>query len=136
MRGIVIAALSAVMVATGCAARSGPTDEGPRRVTFEELTRRAEAYDGRTVRVEAAYFGAFEISVLTSGFAESFPPQPVEPTIWVVATPPRECLQKAEGATWADAVRATGTFRYDPDDGFGHLGAYRMALADASLTCA
>jgi hypothetical protein len=37
---------------------------------------------------------------------------------------------------WAEDVTATGTFRYDPDGGFGHLGAYDMALEDARVTCA
>jgi hypothetical protein len=134
MRGIT-AALLVALLAAGCAERSGPAGGGPQKVTFEELTRRPEAYDGGSVEVEAGYYAAFEVSVLTSGFAESYPPQPVEPTIWVAATPPDECLQRADGITWADTVRATGTFRYDPDNGFGHLGAYRMTLEDVSLDC-
>jgi hypothetical protein len=133
VRGIT-AALCVVVLATACAERSGPAG-GPRKVSFGELTRQPDAFNGRRVEVEAGYYGAFEVSVLTSGFAESYPPQPVEPTIWVSATPPERCLQQAERVTWADTVRATGTFRYDPDDGFGHLGAYPMTLEDASLAC-
>jgi hypothetical protein len=135
MRGIVVAWCVMILVA-GCAEGS-PTPNGERpRANFDDLTRRPEAFDGRRVEVKAAYYGAFEDSVLTSGFAESYPPQPVEPTIWVAASPPHACLQQAQGATWADAVRASGTFRYDPESGFGHLGAYEMTIEAVSLACA
>jgi hypothetical protein len=85
--------------------------------------------------VEAAYYGSFEVSVLTSGFRESFPPQPIDPLVWVGVGPPERCLEEAEMATWSDRVVAEGTFRHDPDGGLGHLGGYDMAIEDAALTC-
>lgn len=104
--------------------------------SFSALVERPADFDGESITIESGYYGAFEVSVLTSGFAESFPPQPVEPLIWVGASPEGECLQDAGGmASFAERVEATGTFRYDPDKGFGHLGAYDMTLEDARLTC-
>jgi hypothetical protein len=103
---------------------------------LQDVTADPSAFDDAPVRLRAAYFSSFEVSVLTTGFAESHPPQPVEPFVWVVASPPDRCLQRAGGAAWADAVVASGTFRYDPEGGFGHLGEYEMALQDARLTCA
>lgn len=133
MRAIVAIAVATAVLATGCAQRGEAGSDDP---TFEELTADPEAFDGREVRVEAGYYGAFETSVLTSGFAESFPPQPIEPTVWVsAAAPSGDCLDRAQGVIWADAVEATGTFRYEPDGGFGHLGAYEMVLENATLSC-
>ncbi|HEX2026241.1 MAG TPA: hypothetical protein VHH92_07580 [Actinomycetota bacterium] len=95
-----------------------------------------EAYAGERVVVTAAYYGSFEVSVLATGFAESNPPEPVEPLVWVDAVPPEECTERSRDATWADSVVATGTFEHGPSGGFGHLGAYDMALRNAVLTCA
>ncbi|MGH2691017.1 MAG: hypothetical protein ACRDHM_00750 [Actinomycetota bacterium] len=106
------------------------------QVTFAAVTESPGDYDGQRVTVEAGYYGAFEVSVLTSGFAESFPPQPVEPLVWVGAGPSEECLEDAEGGVrWAERVEASGVFRYDAGGGFGHLGAYEMTLQDAEITC-
>ena len=123
--------LGAVVALAGC----GGGDRDVRDATFSSITADPAEFDGRKVTFEAAYYGAFEVSVLTSGFAESFPPQPIDPQIWVGASPPEACLERAERSSWADAVEATGTFRYDPDKGFGHLGAYDMALENARMTC-
>ena len=107
------------------------------QVTFAEMTANPADHDGQRVTVDAGYYGAFEVSVLTSGFAESFPPQPMDPLVWVSAGPPEDCLEDAEGGIrWAEAVEASGVFRYDPEKGFGHLGAYDMTLQDATITCA
>jgi hypothetical protein len=129
-RAIVIA--SAGLLFT-CAEASKPRDSNQ---ALQDVTADPSAFDDASVRLRAAYFSSFEVSVLTTGFAESHPPQPVEPLVWVVASPPDRCLQRAGGAAWADAVVASGTFRYDPEGGFGHLGEYEMALQDARLTCA
>jgi hypothetical protein len=117
----------------GCADASAPRDSPQ---ALRDVTADPSAFDDAPVRVRAAYFSSFEVSVLTTGFAESHPPQPVDPLVWVVASPADRCLQRAAGAAWADAVVASGTFRYDPEGGFGHLGEYEMALQDATLTCA
>jgi hypothetical protein len=122
-------ALAAVFLG-GCAG-----SDGQEELTLATVLEDPEGYDGERVTFEAGYYGAFEVSVLTPGFAESFPPQPMEPQIWVNAGPPEDCLQREETQVWAEQVRATGVFRYDPERGFGHLGAYEMALEDATITC-
>jgi hypothetical protein len=135
VKRIAAAALALALVG-GCARDAPPgPDPQPEPPTFEELVGSPQAYDGRRVRVEAGYYGAFEISVLTSGFRESFPPQPIDPLVWVGAAPPERCLEQEDTVAWSDRVVAEGTFRYEPDGGLGHLGGYAMAIEDASLTC-
>ena len=116
----------------GCADASEPRDSSQ---ALQDVTADPSAFDEAPVRLRAAYFSSFEVSVLTTGFAESHPPQPVEPLVWVVASPPDGCLDRAAGAAWADAVVAWGTFHYNPEGGFGHLGEYEMTLQDATLKC-
>lgn len=116
----------------GCAQASEPRDNPQ---ALQDVTADPSAFDDAPVRLRAAYFSSFEVSVLTTGFAESHPPQPVEPLVWVVASPPDRCVERAAGTAWADAVVAGGTFRYEPQGGFGHLGEYEMALQEATLTC-
>jgi hypothetical protein len=116
----------------GCADRATPGDTG---LDLAKVTADPGAYKGQSVTVRAGYYASFETSVLTAGFAESYPPQPVEPLVWVIGGPPARCTEAADGARWADEVVATGTFRFDREGGFGHLGGYRMALEDARLTC-
>jgi hypothetical protein len=128
-----IAVLLAAAVMTGCAQRAEPRSE---EIELAEVTADPETYDGERITVRAGYYGSFEVSVLTTGFAESHPPRPVDPVVWVAAAPPAGCTDEAPGVAWAEDVTATGRFRYDPDGGFGHLGAYDMALEDARLTCA
>lgn len=103
--------------------------------SFSEVVENAEAYDGKTVRMDAAYYSSFEISVIASGLTETDPPQPVQPLVWVGTAPGDECLEQSEGSAWADTVEASGTFRYDPERGFGHLGDYEMVIEDAKLLC-
>ena len=123
--------LGAVLLLAGCGGGGSEVEAA----TFSSVTANPEEFDGKRVTIEAAYYGAFEESVLTSGFAESSPPQPVDPLIWVAASPPEGCLERGEMSWWADSVEAAGTFRYDPEKGFGHLGAYDMALENARITC-
>ncbi len=123
--------MALALLLVGCA--NEPEAAAP--VTFESIVEDPEAFDGEEVTLDASYYGAFEISVLTSGFAESFPPQPVEPLIWVGVGPPEDCLQQAERVAWADRVEASGTFRYQAEGGLGHVGAYDMALENATLVC-
>jgi hypothetical protein len=120
-----------LLTATACAATPDPSERTPLRAVVDE----PEAYSGERVVVTAVYYGSFEVSVLATGFAESDPPQPVEPLVWVNAVPPEDCTERTRDATWARSIIATGTFEHDPDAGFGHLGAYDMALRDATLTC-
>lgn len=127
-----------LFVSTACAQRAGdrPSASDPDDLlTLQAVTADPEAYDGRPVRLESGYYAAREASVLTPGLAESYPPQPLEPMVWVGAAPPSGCLEEAEGIAWAERVFAEGTFRYDAGEGFGHLGQYDMALENATLTC-
>ena len=125
-----------LVLTTACAGgRDAAPGSPPETLTVALVTDDPAAYDGQRIRVRGAYFGARETSVLASGFAESHPPQPVDPQIWVVATPPESCLQRAEQVGWAEGVTAVGTFRYQEGGGLGHLGSYEMALEDARLTC-
>lgn len=108
-------------------------------VTFRlpDLTEDPGGFNGERVKIIGGYYTAFEVSVLTSGFEETSPPKLLGPLVWVLSSPPEECLMTAEkGARFAESVEATGIFRYDPDGGFGHLGAYEIALEDATITCA
>jgi hypothetical protein len=128
-------AIASAVLLLGCAEGTGNgllTAPAPLR----EVAADPEAFDDHELRIRAAFYSSFEVSVLTTGFAESHPPQPVEPLVWVVASPPDRCLERAAGAAWADDVVASGTFAYDPEGGFGHLGEYEMALQDATLSCA
>jgi hypothetical protein len=127
-----VVAGAALLVA--CADAGQPPDRQEAQ-PLQDVVADPAAFDGATVRLRASYFSSFEISVLTTGFAESHPPQPVDPLVWVVAGPPDRCLERAQGAAWAETVIAFGTFRYDPEGGFGHLGDYRMALENATLAC-
>lgn len=126
-----IATVALGLALSGCA---GPAEDRP--LDLSRVTADPETYEGERVDLMAGYYGAFEVSVLTQGFAESYPPQPMEPQVWVTAGPGRDCIERAETVVWAERVRATGVFRYDPDGGFGHLGAYEMALEDATVSCA
>jgi hypothetical protein len=132
----ILATLLVSVLTIACAEPASPLGGDPPNVGFDELTANPESFDGRYVEVRAGYYAAFEVSVLTSGFAESFPPQPMEPTIWITATPEGDCVERAHDVAWAEAVRASGMFRYGPDGGFGHLGEYEMTLEDASVRCA
>jgi hypothetical protein len=128
-----------ILVAAGllvACAENGARDGRRSGLTLDEVTAHPEAYAGEQVRLRAGYYSWREVSVLTSGFAESDPPQPVEPLVWVVTAPPDACrVQADQGVVWAERVIATGTFRHDAEAGFGHLGAYAMALEHATLRC-
>lgn len=129
-----VTALSVLLMAA--CADGVPQDDGATPSTLRQVLANRRAFDDRTVSVRAAYFSSFEVSVLTTGFAESHPPQPVEPVVWVDVAPPDRCLDRTRDAAWAESVVASGQFRFDPNSGFGHLGAYDMALEDATLSCA
>ena len=137
MRRLVAAVL--MLAAVACAGTGGPA-AGDDPVSLDEVTGDPDGYDGERITISGGYYGAFEVSVLTSGFAESYPPQPVEPLVWVGAAPDGPCLQRADaegrGASWADRVLATGIFEFSADGGFGHLGSYDMQLVEARVRCA
>jgi hypothetical protein len=139
MRQAVAAVALGVMLSAGCAerdagpARTEPSGEMP--VPLAEVTADPAAHDGERITVRAGYYASFEVSALTTGFAESYPPQPAEPLVWIIAEVPEECVERAQDVTWASDVVATGTFRYEPQGGFGHLSRYEMTLENAELTC-
>lgn len=104
--------------------------------TIQDLVADPAAFDGQEVRVTTGYLSSFEVSVLTSGFAESYPPQAMEPTVWVDVGLSGPCVEEAKGVSWSEDAIASGVFSYEPDGGFGHLGAYKMILENATLSCA
>ncbi len=121
------------LLAAACGSDDAPT--GAEDVDFPRLVEDPEAFNGRRVRVSAFYVSSFERSVLTGALTESYPPQAVDPTIWIAAPLPRGgCLRTDEGVTWGE-VTAEGTFRFDPQGGFGHLMVWKMELHEAQLTC-
>ena len=126
-------------ILSSCAGATGPGDGDSGPIPLQDVIDDPESFDGERVTVSAGYFGAFEMSVLTTGFAESYPPQPIEPLVWVGVSPPDPCLQivadDGHGESWADRVVATGTFGFEAGGGFGHLGMYDMELADARIRC-
>ena len=125
-----------LLLATACAGgQEAAPGSSSAPLTVEEVAADPEAYAGERIRIRAGYYAAREASVLTPGFAESYPPQPMDPQIWVVATPPDACLQRAETVAWADRVVAEGTLRFQEGGGLGHLGSYELALDDARISC-
>lgn len=129
-----IALMTAAVLATGAC---GSEEDGSplQEVRFDDLMERPEAFDRRLVRLEAGVVRSDGVTLLTSAFAESFPPQAVEPTIFVrAALPTGDCITRTEGVAWG-RVHAQGRFRYEPDGEFGPLGVLPMALRDARLSC-
>lgn len=125
-------AVALVVLAAACGTDEPPI--GVREVEVEEVLADPARHDGERLRFRASYVGSFERSVLAAALAESYPPQPAEPTIWVDAQPEGECLITDVGVTWGEVV-AEGVFRFDEEGGFGHLGGYTMQLEDARLAC-
>jgi hypothetical protein len=127
-------AVAVALAASGCGGeRAAP--RGYERVAFQDLTADPAAYTGRRVRVTDGFWvSSFEQSVLTGALAESYPPQAVEPFIWVTAEAEGDCITSDEAVSWGKVI-AEGTFRFDEDGGFGHLGVYTMELDDARLRC-
>ncbi|HEX6261302.1 MAG TPA: hypothetical protein VF097_00495 [Actinomycetota bacterium] len=127
-----IALVALIALATACGGDEGSV--GPRDVELESVLADPDGHDGERLRFRAFYVGSFELSVLTAALAESYPPQPAEPTIWVEARPRGDCVVSDVGVTWAEVV-AEGVFRYEQGGGFGHLGIHRMQLEGARLAC-
>lgn len=127
-----LGAVVAMLLLAAC----GIAEEPPeiREIEIEEVLADPATFDGQLVRFRAAYVGSFEQSVLAGALAESYPPQPAEPTIWVDGEPEGACLISDVGVTWGEVV-AEGRFRYEEEGGLGHLGVYTMQLLDARLAC-
>lgn len=129
-----IALIAAAVVATSGCGSEDPRDV-PEDVRLRHVLERPEAFDGRLVRLEAAVVRTDDVTLLTPGLAESYPPQAVEPTIYVGASlPDGGCITRAEGVAWGE-VRAEGRFRHEEEGAFGPLGVLPMALRDARLSC-
>ena len=123
-----------LVLAAACGAEA-PTAE-PFRGPIARVLAQPEAFDGRVVQVRAWYVDRLGEQVLASGLAESYPPQPAPPGVWVSAPEPEgDCLTSDIGVTWGRVV-ATGVFRYEESGAFGPLGVLPMVLAGARLSCA
>lgn len=126
------AAAALVVLAVACGTEDGPV--GTREVEIEDVIADPQAHEGQRVRFTAFYVGSFEESVLAAALAESYPPQPAQPAIWVEAQPQGGCLISDAGVTWGEVV-AEGVLRHDEAGGFGHLGVFTMHLVDARVAC-
>lgn len=113
-------------MAPGCAGGASARDGGT--ANLEELIRGASAFDGKTVTVRAGFLSTSGRRVLTSGFAESFPPQAIDPTISLDAELFGPCVHTAQHVRWAEAVQATGMFRYRAE-------GQAMDLEGARIVC-
>jgi hypothetical protein len=124
----------AVMLAVSCGGDE-PRPEA-RHVALDRVLAAPWEFDGERVEFRATYVRWPEGAALADGLAESFPPQPSEPWIWVGAPPPEgDCLVEDLGIAWGGVV-ANGEFRYEEGGAFGPLGVLSMELASARLSCA
>ncbi len=132
-----IAALLLAGTASSCGSPSSPSGlSDVTAVTFRQLIRAPERYAGKTVRLTTSYHRADGIAVLTEGFAESWPPQPMRPSIAVdTKLRDRSCLDSRRGVKWSSDVLATGTFEMAAGNGSGDPDFGTFSLRDAVLRC-
>lgn len=135
MRRALSAAAAALIVAAACGGGEDPRGEEVFRGRLARVVEDPASFDGRRVVVRAYYVAELDQTVLTVGLAESYPPQAIEPRVWVTALEPEDgCLSSDAGVTWGE-VLADGRFRYDPEGRLGPLGVWTMELQDAGLRC-
>ncbi|WP_298821604.1 hypothetical protein [Chloroflexus sp.] len=102
---------------------------GPDKVSFFELLRNPQQYQGQRVTTQAYYFWNSVIYVLAEGISteeDGSSPQPVGGTIWVEQFPPDQSallnLGPNNSFVWG-LVEVTGTFQ--TGGGFGRNGEYQ-----------
>lgn len=125
--------LTLALLGSSCGGADGGVEafRGPIQRVLEDPA----AFHGKRVEVRAWYVERSDEQLLSSGLAESYPPQPVEPTVWISASEPEgDCLASDIGVTWGRVV-ATGTFHLDERGAFGPFGVLPMTLSGARLAC-
>lgn len=102
---------------------------GPDKVSFFELLRNPEQYQGQRITTQAYYFWNSVIYVLAEGISteeDGSNPQPIGGAIWVEQFPPEQSAALTIGPNhsfvWG-LVEVTGTFQ--TGGGFGRDGAYK-----------
>ena len=102
---------------------------GPDKVSFFELLRNPEQYQGQRITTQAYYFWNSVIYVLAEGISteeDGSSPQPIGGAIWVEQFPPEQSAALTIGPNnsfvWG-LVEVTGTFQ--TGGGFGRDGAYK-----------
>ncbi|RRR76358.1 MAG: hypothetical protein EI684_03160 [Candidatus Viridilinea halotolerans] len=102
---------------------------GEGKVSFFELLRNPEAYNGQTVTTNGYYFWNSVIYVLAEGVSteeDGASPQPIGSPVWMEGFPPDQSALLNIGPNnsyvWG-AVEVTGTFQ--TGGGFGKDGAYQ-----------
>jgi len=102
---------------------------GPDKVSFFELLRNPEQYQGQRITTQAYYFWNSVIYVLAEGISteeDGSSPQPIGSAIWVEQFPPEQSAALTIGPNnsfvWG-LVEVTGTFQ--TGGGFGRDGAYK-----------
>jgi hypothetical protein len=113
-----------------------PLGEG--KVSFFELQRNPEAYNGQTITTQGFYFWNSVIYVLAEGVSteeDGASPQPIGTPIWMEGFPPDQSAQLTVGPNnsyvWGP-VEVTGTFQ--TGGGFGKDGAYQSIFFVESAT--
>lgn len=101
----------------------------PDKVSFFELLRNPQQYQGQRITTQAYYFWNSVIYVLAEGISteeDGASPQPIGGTIWVEQFPPDQSAALTIGPNnsfvWG-LVEVTGTFQ--TGGGFGRDGAYQ-----------
>ncbi|GAB4427730.1 MAG: hypothetical protein OHK0015_09940 [Chloroflexi bacterium OHK40] len=113
-----------------------PIGEG--KVSFFELQRNPEAYNGQTITTQGYYFWNSVIYVLAEGVSteeDGSSPQPIGTPIWMEGFPPDQSAALTVGPNnsyvWG-LVEVTGTFQ--TGGGFGKDGAYQSLFTVQSAT--
>lgn len=111
---------------------------GDGKVSFFELQRNPEQYNGQTVTTQGYYFWNSVIYVLAEGVSteeDGASPQPIGTPIWMEGFPPDQSAQLNVGPNnsyvWGP-VEVTGTFQ--TGGGFGKDGAYQSLFTVQSAT--
>jgi hypothetical protein len=114
------------------------TDLGSGKVSFFELQRNPEAYNGQTITTQGYYFWNSVIYVLAEGVSteeDGSSPQPKGSPIWMEGFPPDKSGELNVGPNnsyvWG-LVEVTGTFQ--TGGGFGKDGAYKSIFNVTSAT--
>jgi hypothetical protein len=111
---------------------------GEGKVSFFELQRNPEAYNGQTITTQGYYFWNSVIYVLAEGVSteeDGSSPQPIGTPIWMEGFPPDQSASLNVGPNnsyvWGH-VEVTGTFQ--TGGGFGKDGAYQSIFTVQSAT--